>query len=160
VSQQTQVGLVSFSTAATVDPAGLTSDYSRISQATANLQAAGVQFIGKGMNAGNNLLLGDPSRQFNQKFMVLAVDGYQFVDEEGTQTADPETVAQQAAAQGIVIHTIGMGYNADETLLAQVAALTGGSFHAARDVTALPQVFQTVANLILASRTTVTILTQ
>jgi Ca-activated chloride channel homolog len=158
VSSQTQVALVSFSTAATVGQ-GFTSDYSLVSQAANGLQAAGLQFIGNGMNAGRNVLVGDPLRQFNQKIMVLLVDGYQFVDEAGTQTMDPEAVARQAADQGIVIHTIALGPNADQALMAQIATLTGGSFHAAVAST-LQQVFRTVAETILTSRTTVTVLTQ
>lgn len=159
VSQQTQVGLVSFGNTASVNQ-GFTSNFSLVGQATANLQAGGLQLIGNGMNAGKNLLLNDPLRQFNQKFMVLAVDGAQYVDEAGTQLTDPETVARQAAGQGIVIHTIAVGLYADQTLLANIAALTGGTFHPAPDGATLQQVFRTVANSILTSRTTVTVLAQ
>ena len=164
-SQQIQVGLVSFSTGTKVDQ-GFTSDFSLVSQATAKLQAAGLQFIGNGMNAGRALLIEEqlpPDTRFrrsNQKIMVLAVDGYQFVDEAGTQTMKPEDVAQQAKDQGIVIHTITIGPSADNDLMGQIATLTGGSFYPAPGIAELPNVFRTVAKNILAARPTATILAQ
>ncbi len=166
-SQQIQLGQVSFGTTATKDQ-DFTSNFDLIRQATANLQAGkfDLQFIGNGMNTGRALLMEEQLppdqrfRQFNQKIMVLAVDGYQFVDEAGTQTMQPGDVARQARDQGIVIHTITIGSFADNTLMGSIANLTGGSFHAAPVIADLPNVFRAVAEVILASRTTVTILTQ
>jgi Mg-chelatase subunit ChlD len=159
VCKQTQIGLVSFSTVATVNP-GFTSDFDRINQVTAGLTADGLQLIGNGMNKGLTLLLADPLRQFNQKIMVLLSDGYQFQDEAGTQTMDPDTIARQAADRGVVIHTISLGPSADQALLARIAALTGGTYRHAADGTALQQAFPATADVIRQSRTAITILTQ
>ncbi|MCY2993641.1 MAG: VWA domain-containing protein [Planctomycetota bacterium] len=166
-SQQIQLAQVSFGTTASVDQ-NFTSNFDLIRQATAALVAGrlDLQFIGNGMNKGRALLLEEQLppdqrfRKFNQKIMVLAVDGYQFVDEAGTQTMQPEDVARQARDQGIVIHTITIGSFADNALMGSIANLTGGSFHPAPVVADLPNVFRAVAEVILASRTTVTILTQ
>ncbi len=76
--------------------------------------------IGGGLQSAINELTGPRARPKAQKIIVLLSDG------ASTMGPDPETVAQTAADEDIIVYTISVGASADRTVMQNIAAITGG----------------------------------
>jgi Mg-chelatase subunit ChlD len=96
--------------------------------------------ISAGINDGISVLTNtDTVRAHAFKVMVLMTDG------QWNAGGDPITFANQAAAQGIVIHTITFSAGANQTDMQAVADATGGRFYHAPDAAALNAAFADIA---------------
>jgi len=145
-TQPPLVGLVSYSTDATIDKQ-LTSDFDKVRQKTNAMVADGWTNIADGINAGRDVLSGGHDAQFAQKIMVLMTDGIH------NQPPSPEDAAQAAKLENIVIHTITFGDDADQSRMQAIANTTGGTFHHAPDGATLQQAFRDIAMTIRTSLT-------
>ena len=123
----------------------LTTTYSQIQTALA-ARGNNVMLGGTNMSAGIDqaaALLCEPTvRPLAGKVIVLMSDG------QWNQGRDPILAAQDAQAQGIVIHTIAFLAQADQTTMQQVAAITGGRFYYAQNNNELQQAFTDLARLL------------
>lgn len=151
-----KVGLVSYSSnftfglyssvASTIED-GLTTNYNVIRTSMndiGNKELIGNTNIASGMQSAVAVLTGNQARLTAKKTMILLTDGLK------TQGIDPVEVAQAAAAANITIHTITFSSQADQALMAQVAAIGGGNHYHAPNSAALSQVFSTIAKTLPA----------
>jgi Ca-activated chloride channel family protein len=148
--QSEHLGLVSYGSnytscsytnyAATINQS-LSNDYS---DATAALQSIsdskfnGMTDISAGILKGIEVLTSAQARPFAAKTMVLMSDGAY------TQGVQPSTVAPQAAAENIVIHTITFG-EANPAEMQAIADATGGNHYIAPNAAALQDIFEEIA---------------
>jgi Mg-chelatase subunit ChlD len=117
-----QVGIVSFSNSSYVDM-NLTDDYSAASSAVDGLATMGSTNIYDGLNEGIRQL----ESTTGQKLMVFLSDGMSNVGGGDNAILD---LAREAASKDIKIYTIGFGASSDlnESLLQQIASITGGEY--------------------------------
>ena len=103
-----------------------------------NVLSSNPMLGGTNMSAGLDLavdqLTSDTSSGSANKIIILLSDGV------WNQGRDPLDAAQDAAAEGITVHTISM-LSSDQNTLAQVAAITGGRFFNTNDETELAAAF-------------------
>ena len=119
-----QVGLASYSSNSTEDQE-LTDDLSLITSAMAGLTATGRTSISRGMEAGLNILLRGRDSQFVERTLVVMTDG------RHNTGPSPIGQANRAAAEGVTVHTITFGRDANQPLMAQIAGIGSGQhFHA------------------------------
>ncbi len=119
-----QVGLASYSDTATADHA-LTEDLTRISSAVRSLPVGGFTSISRGMEAGRTVMNGSRGADFVERTMIVMTDG------RHNRGPEPRTTAQVLANDGVKIHTITFGSNADLPRMQEVALIGGGRhFHA------------------------------
>lgn len=95
-----------------------------------------------GIDAGVSMLMNDTAKPFSNKIIILMTDG------QWNQGRSPVLAAQDAAAQGVVIHVVTLLPAADQPDMEQVAALTGGIHYHADDKASLITAFQTLARAI------------
>lgn len=120
----TRLGLASYATTATQD-VPMTEDLNRIDRAMATMPVNGFTSISAGIDAGTAVFRGARSTDFVERTMVLMTDG---IHNTGAQ---PEGPAATLAAQGVTIHTISFGVDADRTKMRDLARIgKGRSFHA------------------------------
>ncbi len=98
----------------------------------------GMTDIGAGITKGIQVLTGASARPFAAKTMVLMSDGAY------TAGQVPHVVAQQAAAQHIIIHTITYG-EADPAEMQAIADATGGKNYIAPTAQAMQDAFEEIA---------------
>ncbi len=132
-----QVGVVSFSSSASVG-APLTHDHAAVGRAIDGLRANGGTAIGEGLNLALDQLAGRPADEGGGRapgLVVLLSDG------ESNAGIPPATAAARARAEGVRVHTVGIGQHGattpiggrnrvglDETTLRAVASETGGEY--------------------------------
>ncbi|MHB1863732.1 MAG: vWA domain-containing protein [Gemmatimonadaceae bacterium] len=165
IAQRTsdRIGIVAFAAEA-LTQVPLTTDYPVVNAAVDNLQAGQLEdgtAIGTAIATAANRLRDAPGRS---RVMILLTDG---VNNRGA--IDPRTAARAAAAFGIKIYTIGVGTEGmapvpvgrglfglryenrpveiDESLLTDVANITGGRYFRARDAAALRRIYQQIDEL-------------
>lgn len=132
------VGLASYAETASID-AQLTPALGRIDAAAANLRANGFTSISRGMTAGGQIFDSGRSARFVERTMIVMTDGLH------NRGPEPRLVAEQLAAQGIVIHTITFGPDADIPRMQQVATIgRGRHFHAANGAE-LAEIYREIA---------------
>lgn len=120
-----QVGLASYSDRATED-VQLTADLAQISAGFSALRVGGFTSISRGMQAGSNIMLNSRGAEFVERTLIVMTDG------RHNRGPEPRTVATTLAADGVTIHTITFGGDADLTRMQEVATIGGGRhFHAA-----------------------------
>jgi hypothetical protein len=134
-------GLVSFNNTATLNQ-GLTYNQTAVQSAIDTLKALGQTAIGGGISAANNELTSH-GRNNSVWIEILVTDGNENLG------SDPVSRANEAKAAGIVIYTIGIGADADQSLLQQIATITGGKFYYAPNGTVLQQIYQNISQEIL-----------
>ncbi|MFO1064749.1 MAG: VWA domain-containing protein [Pirellulales bacterium] len=132
------VGLASYSTFATED-VQLTKTLANISNSSDGMIANGSTSISGGIQSGFNILKRGRSPEFVERTMILMTDG---IHNTGI---DPEIPAASVAAEGIVIHTIAFGTDADFGRMQQIAAIGHGRAFKADNGTQLNQVFREIA---------------
>lgn len=114
-----QVGFVSYSTSSTIQQR-LTLDYNAIRTSSNSMRANGFTAIGLGLQDGLTVVLGAQRRPFAVPIVVLMTDG---IHNTGVV---PSVPARTAAAQGVLVHTVTFGADADQRQMQQVASITGG----------------------------------
>jgi Mg-chelatase subunit ChlD len=118
-------------------------DYQLIRNAMAYISSAPVQgrtSISSGIDEGTRVLTGPSTRRFAVKTMVVLTDGLHNLGRE------PILSAQEAAAHGIMIHTITFSSDADIPRMQAVAAATGGQHFHAPSAEELVRIFKQIAN--------------
>ena len=124
VSVGDRLGVVSFSDAATVDfPLTAVADETKDAAKAAidRITSSGATNIGGALRTALNQILaaGDPACQ---QVVVLLSNGQQNTGE------DPSTVLPDLRNAGVIVHTIGLGADADVTTLQNIATQTKGRF--------------------------------
>lgn len=119
-----RVGLASYSERATED-VQLTENLTLISNTMASLPVGGYTSISRGMQAGKNIMDRSRDAEFVERTLIVMTDG------RHNRGPEPRGVAQQLAADGVQIHTITFGADADKPRMQEVASIGGGRhFHA------------------------------
>ncbi len=136
--QDEEVGLASYSSDATLDHQ-LTEDLSLIDATMRGLNAQGMTNIGGGIDVGRAILNNGRNSQFVEKTMIVMTDG---IHNTGT---DPIGAADRTNRDGIVIHAITFGNNADQNRMRRVATITGGTYNHAPNGTALKRIYREIA---------------
>lgn len=148
--QHTRIGLVSFSTGATL-MSPPTDDHALIMRMIDQLTAFGGTAMGDGLALAIQQLHPNTAASDTEQapgVVVLLSDG------TPTLGLPPQQVAEQARQAGIVVHTVGIGQRdaqvfvrgipvqLDEAILQQIAETTGGQYFYAADRTALTQIYE------------------
>lgn len=148
-----QVALVSYSSSSGIDCGdyylyynmtqthqGLTMNYNAVRAEVDEIVERGVRggtAVGRGLRTGIQAL--DHARPLATKTIVLMTDG-----RHNTSTS-PVTVAYEAEAANIVVHTVTFSSGADQALMQQVAGITGGRHFHADTAADLGNVFREIA---------------
>ncbi len=135
---QTRVGLASYSSDAT-ENVQLTTDLNQTTAAMSRMQVGGATSISRGMLAGANIMKLARSGEIVERTMIVMTDGLH------NTGPDPEPVAIALANQGIVIHTIGFGSDADVFRMRRMAQIGDGKSFQANDGLELNKVFRELA---------------
>ncbi len=135
---KTRLGLASYSSDATEDVA-LTADLSQTTSAMSRMQVGGATSISRGMLAGSNIMRLARSGEIVERVMIVMTDGLHNTGPE------PEPVAIGLASQGIVIHTIGFGADADVARMKRIAQIGHGDSFQANDGKQLNKIFRELA---------------
>jgi uncharacterized protein YegL len=137
-AQDEIVGLASYSTNATRNNS-LVSDLPLIDASMQQLTANGYTNIGGGIDVGRDILSEGRNSSFVEKTMIVMTDG---LHNTGT---DPIEAAERAQADGIVIHAITFGADADTERMTEVAHITGGTYNHAPDGEELKRIYREIA---------------
>ena len=133
-----RVGLASYSNYATAD-VQLTENLPLISEKIRQLRLGGYTSISRGMRAGISIMDASRNAQFVERTMIVMTDG------QHNRGIEPSFVARELSEDGVTIHTITFGTNADRLRMAEVAAIGGGRhFHADSGVQ-LEKVYREIA---------------
>ena len=133
-----QIGLASYSEQATAD-VSLTSDLSLVSAKLSQLRPDGLTSISRGMTAGKSIIGSGRSRDFVERTMIVMTDGLH------NRGPEPRSVASQLAADGVVIHTITFGGDADRERMREVAQIGRGRHFHADDGLELQRIYREIA---------------
>lgn len=134
-----RISLSTYSTTGTKD-IDVTSDLALLSRVVQSMPANGFTAIGEGLQFGSESLVNDPlSRRFAEKTIILLTDGR---ENRGIDAIDVVPVVQQRNQK---IFTITFGADADQDLMRQIAADTGGFHQHADDGGDLEEAFRTIA---------------
>jgi Ca-activated chloride channel family protein len=167
--KDTQVGLVSFNTTASVN-APLTDERERVIRAIAGLRANGGTAIGDGLNLALDQLAQRPTDDQGQPAPALVV---LLSDGESMSGAPPEEAAARASERGVRVHTVGIGQRGarpeigrrqrvglDETSLQGIAAATGGQYFYAAQTSELERIYADLGSQVswMQERTEITAL--
>lgn len=123
---------------------GLTDDFAALKgEIDAEVDNGG----GTKMNLGIRKAIDEYEPGGNERVMVLLSDGLNDVPDSTVVAA-----AEDAAARNITIYTVGLSDAADEPLMKQVAAETGGAFYKVSNATGLEQQFEAIASNVTSSQ--------
>ncbi len=138
-----RIGLASYATDASED-VELTGNLQLINDRLDSMSFAGFTNISGGIDAGRNIINRGRSRDFVEKTMIVLTDGLQNRGRSAT------LAAQDAVDEGITIHSITFGRDADRTAMTDVATIGRGRYFHAATGDDLEDVFREIA-LTLAS---------
>ena len=133
-----QVGLASYSDYATSD-VPLTEDLNEITAGLLSLQVGGYTSISRGMSAGAVILSDSRGIEFVERTMIVMTDGLH------NRGIEPREVAMELAAEGVTLHTITFGADADQTRMQEVASIGGGRHYHAETGLQLKQIYREIA---------------
>jgi uncharacterized protein YegL len=133
-----QVGLASYSEFATADVA-LTADLAAISAGVRAMPIGGYTSISRGIDAGGTVIRGGRGSGFVERTMIVMTDGLH------NRGAEPSESAIIMAAEGVKIHTITFGADADQGRMIDVAAIGGGRHFHAETGEQLRQIYRQIA---------------
>lgn len=139
-----RLSLVTYSTAATID-ANLTTSYGAIQSALGAYTSSfcgGATNISDGIRTAQNSLAAGNSRPWASKVMILMTDGI------ATAGGNPQSAANNAADEGILIFTVTFSNEADQSSMQRVAAIGNGKHYHATSSAALEQAFLDIARQI------------
>ena len=134
---QDQVGLVSFSSSATLD-SHLTSDFEHAKSVIAGYSAGGSTNMGDALSKSIQELKTN-GRDDTIWSIIYFTDGQ--TNAGLTKTEILDTLVPEAVDSGIIIYTLGYGSNVDEDFLRQVAEATGGKYYFAPDSAKLMEIY-------------------
>jgi Mg-chelatase subunit ChlD len=118
----------------------MTQNTQAIRDAFAAESPGGRTAIGLGLRTGLDSVLNDVNnRPFALKSIVVMTDG------RHNEGIAPDVVALDAAAAGITVHTLTFGSGANQALMQEVAALTGGDHRQADTNAELIEAFEEIA---------------
>ncbi|NOZ28107.1 MAG: VWA domain-containing protein [Chloroflexi bacterium] len=124
------IGVASFASSAGVNYALTTitgdPEWNAAKTAVNGLSASGSTALGQGAQAGYNEL-SSKGQSDHDWAMVLLSDGMENVAPYWSDSS----VSGVIVPSRVVVHTVALGYDADETLLSSIAGQTGGTFYAA-----------------------------
>lgn len=150
------VSLVTYDTSSRVE-LDLTTDLGSIANQMYYMQAGHYDRstnIGAGIKNGRDALNGPNARPNARKMLVVLTDGLANVGGSGMSPSSYAIYqAQQAAAEGITIHTVTFTDHADQNLMAQVAEIGKGmhfhvpNYNVAQYTADLEEVFLTISSL-------------
>ncbi|MFH1588644.1 MAG: VWA domain-containing protein [Candidatus Diapherotrites archaeon] len=132
-----QMGLSSFNGSATLEQQ-LTHNKNDVNSAVYSLIADDGTNISTGIYSATAELISPRANPNAVKFQVLLSDGQ-------SNSGDSDAASQAAAAQGIMIFTIGFGADADEAELRLIAENTDANYYAATDANALAEIYELIA---------------
>jgi uncharacterized protein YegL len=132
------VGLASYSEFATED-VPLTEDLALIMSGMRALSVGGYTSISRGMEAGANVMNASRGADFVERTFIVMTDG------RHNRGAEPRTVATRLAADGVTIHTITFGSDADRPRMEEVALIGGGRHYHADNGLELREVYREIA---------------
>lgn len=138
-----RIGLASYSTNASQD-VQMTSDLEILGAAVDRMRFDGLTNISGGIDDGRSIITRGRNEQFVEKTMIVLTDGLQ---NRGRQA---RLAARDAANQGITIHSITFGRDADRRAMEEVAQIGRGRYFHAATGDELENVFREIA-LTLAS---------
>ncbi len=145
-----RLGLVSYADGATLNQ-GLTADFPAVKTSINSLVADGCTAAPAGIRQARSELTGARSRPEAMDVIVFLTDGlpnYPYCSGcpdncPAAKTATRDE-AQAAAAERITIYTISLGDKADQTLMQDVASLTGGEHFYAPSAADLNTIYRTI----------------
>lgn len=121
---------------------GFTTDYaaikSKIAARTSKVMLGGTN-MSAGIDAGRTLLNGNTVRALAKKTMILMTDG------QWNQGRDPIDAAEDAANEGIEIHTITFLASGSQNTTRQIAEITGGKYYYSSNQAELEEAFRDLA---------------
>lgn len=138
-----RIGLASYSTDSSQD-VQMTSELAIIGDTVDRLYFNGLTNISAGIDDGRSIITRGRNRDFVEKTMIVLTDGLQ------NRGRAARLAAQEAADQGITIHSITFGQDADRTVMQEVAEIGRGRYFHATTGEELEAVFREIA-LTLAS---------
>ncbi len=142
ISDLDRVGVVSFNTSARtripLTSLVVSSNVTAVKAAIDAVFASGGTDIGAGARRGLELLTGDAPAG-RPRVMVLMTDGIGSYD---------DAITTEAAEEGIVIHTVGLGSGIDEALLQRIATGTGGRYFPAPSADDLIAAFEEIGEVV------------
>jgi Ca-activated chloride channel homolog len=133
-----QVALASYATTASLDVT-LATDYSEIRDEVDDYEAKGNTAIGLALYKGIAGVTGNGRRNLSAPVIILMTDG------NHNTKVEPIVPAREASSQGIVVHTITFGGDADVKRMKAVAEETGGRHYHANTGGELTEVFRQIA---------------
>lgn len=149
-----QSALVSYASNAILDKT-LSNIHSATIAAVNNLTAMGATNIGDAISLANQELVSARHNPLSPKVEILLTDGLankpfgQGFGEFPADVAYAKAKADEAAAQGIKIFTIGLGLEVNTLMLEYIATTTGGQYHFAptgeSGSTALTEIYQLIS---------------
>lgn len=149
-----QVGLVSFSSTAALSKQ-LTTDFVSVKNAISNLSAGGSTNIGDPIDKANLELESSRARSNSTKVEILLTDGR--ANRPGTTDDNPTAMAlavakaNEAAANGFILYTIGLGNDVNAPFLTGLAESTGGQYFSSLDIGQLSDIYGQITHLICGS---------
>ena len=144
-----QMGIASFNTSSTLDSQLKKLDDANKLQLKNDLNAImprGGTNIEAGIREATAELTSIRENEYAIKFQVVLSDGQ---STEGNSLS----AAQDAAAEGIIIYTIGFGGDVSETELQNIANAADGNYYFASDANALMDIYKLIADKIQAQAT-------
>lgn len=118
---------------------------------------SGGAFDGTDLDVGLNeaiKLLDEGGRANSKKVIIFLTDGYGYY----TPSGSPGSPADDAKNKGYIIYTIGLGSSVDETILQEIADVTGGKYLPATDASVLDSVFNEILGEITVSAENVVVI--
>ncbi len=141
-----KAGLVSFNTVATLEQ-GLTFDKNAVKTAIDGMSAGGWTNMSQGIDFANEELINN-GRTDTPWVEVLLSDGNNNCGSKDPPADCHQRVfdsAQEAADNGIVIYTIALGNNSNQSLMEEIANITGGKSYYAPDSEDLEEIYEEIA---------------
>jgi len=132
------VGLASYEEFATAD-AMLTPNLALIDLASSQLVASGYTSISRGIEAGEEVFRSGRSSRFVERSMIVMTDGRHNRGEE------PRIAAKRLADNGVVIHTITFGDEADIERMREIADIGLGIHYHAENGSELKEIYREIA---------------
>jgi uncharacterized protein YegL len=133
-----QAGLASYSETASID-VPLTDNLQAITEGLNSLSVGGFTSISRGMKAGKQIMDTSRGAEFVERTMIVMTDG------RHNRGPEPRSVARDLADDGVTIHTITFGSNADRPRMIEVAEIGNGRHFHADTGLELEQVYREIA---------------
>lgn len=131
-----RAAVISFTSSATT-LADFTNDKELLNNAVNKFGSLGGTNLSAGISRAISLFKGQPENRNKLKYIIMLTDG------EGSYST---TYTKQAANEGIVIYTIGLGSSVSKSVLTDMAEGTGGCYYHVDEAEELYSIFETIAD--------------